>query len=387
MKRKKRLILGVTGIRSEYDIMSSVFKKISSHPKLNLNIVVTGAHLSEKFGLTIDEIKLDKFKIVDQIESLLDSDTEASRVSGLSIQIASLVQTITRIKPDILIVLGDREESLATSIAGTYLNIPVAHISGGDKVVGNVDDHVRHAVTKLAHIHFPTNKESALRIQKMGEEKFRIFNTGNPGLDRLRDYPKLNLQSVFKKYKFKISKKEKFILIIQHPLSSEHKYSYMQMKTTLNAIADLNLKAIISYPNSDAGSEGIIKSIKEFAPHENFLIFKNIPRTEFINFMRNAACLVGNSSAGILEAPFLSLPVVNIGNRQKERLHAKNVQFVSHKDSDIKKAIIKAISTNYKDKIKKINNPYGDGKSSIKIANVLSRIRINKKLLNKEITY
>ena len=161
---KKRLVLAVTGIRSEYDIMSSVFQSIKNHPKLNLNVVVTGAHLSENFGYTVDEIEKDGYEIVDRIESLLSGNKESLRIKGLGIQIQGLVQTVMRIKPDFLLVLGDREESISTALISTYMNIPLVHIAGGDRVVGNVDDQVRHAVTKLAHIHLTTNIESKNRI-------------------------------------------------------------------------------------------------------------------------------------------------------------------------------------------------------------------------------
>ncbi len=387
VKRKNKLILGITGIRSEYDIMSSVFREIANHSNLDLRLIVTGAHLSEKYGLTIKEIRKDKFKISDEIESLLDSDTDSSRVIGLSIQVEAMTRAIKKIKPDILLVLGDREESLAVAIVGTYLSIPVAHISGGDKVVGNIDDHVRHSVTKLAHIHFPTSEDSKKRILKMGEEKFRVFNVGNPGLDRLRNYPQLSRIQLSERIGFDIKNEKHFLVLIQHPLSSEFKKSYQQMRVTLSAIIELGLKTVVIYPNSDAGSEGIIKAIDEFKNFSNIKIFKNIPRLEFINLLRIASCLVGNSSCGILEAPFLKLPVVNVGNRQKERMHAKNVSFVSHNKHQIMKAINKSLSLNYKNKMKKIKNPFGNGKSSGKIANILSKIRINKKLLNKEITY
>jgi len=387
MNKKNKLVLGITGIRSEYDIMSSVFKEISLHPNLNLRLIVTGAHLSDKYGLTVREIKKDKFEISEEIESLVDSDTESSRVIGLSMQVEAMTRAVKKIKPDVLLVLGDREESLAIAIVGTYLSIPVAHISGGDKVVGNIDDHVRHSVTKLAHIHFPTSEDSKRRILRMGEENFRVFNVGNPGLDRLRNYPKLSRRELSIKIGLNIENEKHYLILIQHPLSSEYKKSYVQMKITLRAINDLGYKTIVIYPNSDAGSEGIIKAINEFKNNPNIIIFKNIPRLEFINLLRNASCLVGNSSCGILEAPFLRLPVINIGNRQKERMHAKNVIFVPHNKKQIEKSIKKAISPKYRDKMKKIKNPFGNGKSSIKIAKILSKIKINKKLLNKEITY
>ena len=221
----------------------------------------------------------------------------------------------------------------------------------------------------------------------MGEEKFRVFNVGNPGLDRLRNYPKLTRIELSKRIGFDIKNEKHFLILIQHPLSSEFKKSYLQMRVSLSAIVELGFKTAVIYPNSDAGSEGIIKAINEFKNFSNIKIFKNIPRLEFINLLRKASCLVGNSSCGILEAPFLKLQVVNVGNRQKERMHANNVLFVSHNKRQIMKAINKSISINYKNKMKKIKNPFGNGKSSKKIANILSKIRINKKLLNKEMTY
>ena len=338
----KTLVLGITGIRSEYDIMSSVFQAISDHPDLELKLAVTGAHLSESFGYTINEIKADGFFIAEEIESLPNDDKRLSRVVGLGIQLQGLVKTVERIQPDILLVLGDREEAMATALVGAYMNIPVAHISGGDRVVGNIDDQVRHAVTKLAHIHLTTNLESQERILGLGEQPFRIHNVGNPGLDRLINTPDLDLGEISKNLNFRIVDNQPFIMLIQHVLSSEIDYAYEQMRTTLEAIEDLGITTIISYPNSDAGCQEIIRAIKEFESLAFINIKKSIPRIEFVNLMRRASCLLGNSSAGILEAPLLKLPVINIGNRQHGRLHAENVQFVSHDKNRIKEAVKKS---------------------------------------------
>ena len=384
----KKLVLAVTGIRSEYDIMSSVFRSIQNHPKLELNIAVTGAHLSDAFGHTVDEIEKDGFKIVDRIESLLSGNEESLRVKGLGIQIQGLVQTITRIKPDFLLVLGDREESIATALISTYMNIPLIHIAGGDRVVGNADDQIRHAVTKLAHIHLTTNIESKNRIISLGEQKFRVHNVGNPGLDRMIKTKKLSFSQLSKNLNFNISKDEPYIVLIQHSLSSEVNQAYKQMKTTLEAIKAMGVKTIISYPNSDAGGIEIIRAISEYESIPYIYTAKNIPRLEFVNLIKNASCLIGNSSAGILEAPLLKLPVVNIGNRQKGRLHAENVEFVPHTKSKIIRAVNKAIfDKQYIKRVTKCSNPYGDGKSSDKIAEIIASVKIDDKLLIKDITY
>jgi len=386
--KKNRLILGVTGIRSDYEIMSSVYKAIKNHPDLELKLVATGAHLSEEYGLTVEDIYKDGFEIDEKIESLINGDTLSSRVKGLGIQLQGLVQAVDRIKPDFLLVLGDREEAITTALVGTYMNIPTAHLCGGDRAIGNVDDQVRHAITKLAHIHFVTNNQSASRVAKMGEQAFRIFNVGNPGLDRLVEIPSLNSNQLSNRLNFLIEDKEPLILLIQHVISSETNEAYKQMRETLEAIQDLKIKTILTYPNSDPGDRQIIRAIKEF-DHLSFLhVAKNIPRLEFVNLMRRASCMVGNSSSGILEAPLLKIPVINIGNRQRGRMHSENVEFVSHNKAEIIMALKKAIyNQTYRDIVSRCSNPYGDGKSSKRIADILSSIPIEEKLIIKDITY
>ena len=386
--KKKKLILGVTGIRSEYDIMSSVFRAVDKHPDLDLQLVVTGAHLSEAYGHTIDEIHKDGFVVVEEIESLLNGDRASCRLKGLSIQLQGLVQTIARVKPDILMVLGDREEAMTTALVGAYMNIPVAHLCGGDRVIGNVDDQVRHAVTKLAHLHFVTNSESAERIIRLGEQPFRIFDVGNPGLDRLLEVPVIDIPELSTRLGFPIVEGEPFILLIQHVISTETNQAYEQMKESLEAIRELGIKTIISYPNSDAGGQQMIRAIQEYSSLPFIYAAKNIPRVEFVNLIRRASCLLGNSSAGILEAPLLKVPVINVGNRQRGRLHAENVQFVPHNKDRICEAIRLAVyDQSYRNYVALCSNPYGDGKSSTRVADILAKVVIDDTLLIKDITY
>ena len=384
----KKKILAITGIRSEYDILSTVLTAIDTHPDLSLGVVVTGAHLSENYGLTKSLIEADQFEIVDEIESLLNVDSDSARVKGLGIQLQGLVQTVARERPDFLLVLGDREESISTALVGSYLNIPVAHICGGDRVVGNVDDQVRHAVTKLAHIHFTTNQESFDRVLKLGEQPFRVFNVGNPGLDRLLTVPSLSIGELSQRLDFPFKEDEPLLLVIQHVISTEIEYAYEQMRQTLMAVSELGIKTILTYPNSDAGGQQIIRAIQEFSSLPFLYTAKNIPRLEFVNLFRRASCLLGNSSAGILEAPLLKLPVVNVGNRQKGRLHAENVSFVSHEYEAIIAAVNRAIfDDDYIQAVSQCSNPYGDGNSSKRIADILASTDINDSLLIKDITY
>lgn len=381
-------ILSVTGIRSEYFILQPVFEELRSKKNVELKVVVTGTHLSPIHGNTYKLIKKDGFNII-ELETLLSSDKLSGRCKSVGIQIMGLTDIILRENPDWLLVLGDREESITTAIVGTYLNIPVAHICGGDRVVGNIDDSVRHAVTKLSHLHFPTTKENGERILKMGEEPWRVHVVGNPALDSIRKQPILDMNYINEKLGTNIKENEPFIVLIKHPLSSEFEKAGEQMEITLQAVSELGYKTIITYPNSDAGGYEMIEVIKKYEEKYDFIkAFETIPRDIFVNLLRKAALMLGNSSAGLLEAPFLKLPVVNVGNRQKQRQHAENIIFVPHNKEKIKEAINKAI--NDKDFInicKNCTNPYGDGYSSKRIVDIILNTPIDSKLLNKQIVY
>jgi GDP/UDP-N,N'-diacetylbacillosamine 2-epimerase (hydrolysing) len=383
-----RKVLGVTGIRSEYDIMSSVFQAIDDRDDLELELIVTGAHLSDTYGHTIDEIEADGFSIADRIPSLIESDSLGARVSGLGAQLIGMVETVERVQPDFLLVLGDREESMSTALVGAYMNVPVAHIAGGDRVVGNVDDQVRHAVTKLAHLHFVTNGESAERIRRLGEQAFRIFDFGNPGLDRLVAEVAMSKEAMIESLGLPIGPEDPVILLIQHVISTESEHGYAQMAETLEAVRETGIQTVLSYPNSDAGSGGIIRAIDECRDMPNLAVFENIPRAEFVGLMKSASCLLGNSSAGILEAPVLGLPVINVGNRQKGRLHAENVEFVPHEHEVIAAALRRAVfDEDYRRQVARCSNPYGDGTASQRIAATLATINCDDDLLIKDITY
>ncbi len=256
-------------------------------------------------------------------------------------------------------------------------------------MVGNVDDQVRHATTKLAHLHFATNEESKQRILHLGEQPFRVFNTGNPGLDRLAGAEWIDRETLLQWYGFDDkSFDQPLLVVIQHVISTEIKYAYSQMRETLEAVCELGFNTVVSFPNSDAGSQDIIRCIRDYADRPFIKGHRNIPRSQFVNSLRHAACLVGNSSAGILEAPFLKLPVVNVGNRQKERMHAGNVSFVPHDRPSIVRAIQKScFDEDYKVQVQNCTSPYGDGHSSERIVRILAEVELNEKLLLKDITY
>tara|TARA_Y100000768_G_C23860785_1_gene625566 strand:+ start:24 stop:857 length:834 start_codon:yes stop_codon:yes gene_type:complete len=277
---------------------------------------------------------------------------------------------------------------MTAALLSSYLNIPLIHIGGGDRVIGNVDDQIRHAVTKLAHIHCATNEKSKERILKLGEQSFRVFNFGNPGLDRLIKTPKLNKKEIPELENFLDNDDEPYLLLIQHVISTEIEKAENQITTTLEVIKELKVKTIVIYPNSDVGSDQIIKTINMYKNLNYIKVIKNIPRESFVNILRNTSCLIGNSSCGILEAPLLKIPVINIGNRQKGRLHSENVIFVDHNFELIKSAIEKCLYD--EDFLKIVNNcsnPYGSGDASQKIVDLIETLIIDEKLLIKDITY
>ena len=375
-----RKILYISGTRADYGLMRETLFSIKTNPSLKIEIAVTGMHLMSEFGRTIDEIKKDGFKI-HKIEAIYKKDDKESMAIFIGEMIQLLAKAIKKIKPDMILLLGDRGEMLAGAIVGAYLTVPVVHIHGGDKT-GTVDDVVRNAITKLSNIHFPATKKSAERIKKIGEDSKRIFLTGAPGIDGILNKRLFSKRDMIKKYNLDLS--SPVLLIIQHPATMEIENAEKQIKETMEAARELKLETIIIYPNADAGGRKMINIIKEYNKYPFIRIYKNIPRKDYLGLMSLASVMVGNSSSGIIEAPSFHLPAVNIGGRQKGRERTINIIETVYNKEQIKKAIKKAVyDKNFREKVKKCSNPYGKGKAGIKIADILSKIKIDKKLLQK----
>jgi GDP/UDP-N,N'-diacetylbacillosamine 2-epimerase (hydrolysing) len=276
---------------------------------------------------------------------------------------------------------------LAGAVAATYMNIPIAHIHGGD-VSGNVDEPVRHAITKLAHIHFPATEESAQRIIAMGEDPSHVFTVGAPTLDTILHEKLIEPCQLAEKYHLNLL--EPLLLIVQHPVTIEADEASSQIRETLEAIADLHYQSIVVYPNADAGGRRMIEVIKEYKVEKYPFIrsFESIPHEEYLSLMKIASVIVGNSSSGLIEAPSFGLPVVNIGSRQQGRQRAENVIDVGYNRTQIKAAIQTALDDEvFKAQSKSIKNPYGDGMTGVRIAEILAGIKIDKKLLQKRMSY
>ncbi|KGM97333.1 UDP-N-acetylglucosamine 2-epimerase (hydrolyzing) [Clostridium botulinum] len=381
----KRKIAVITGTRADYGIYYSVLKAIEKHKDLELYLIVCGMHLSPEFGMTINEIEKDGFKIDDNIDTILSSDSGGAMAKSIGITLMGLTQSLDRIKPDVLLILGDRGEMIAGALAAIHMNIPVAHIHGGE-VTGTVDESIRHSITKLSHIHFPANEDSRERIIKMGEEKENVYVVGAPGIDYIKNTEYLSREEVLRRFNLK---DDKIFILTQHPVTTEKDMVVYQIEETLSAIAELGIQTIISYPNSDNGGREIIKVIEKYRKKYDFLkVFKNLSQVEYLSLLNNADIMIGNSSSGIIEAPSFKLPVINIGTRQQGRLRACNIIDVGYNRKEILNAIDKVLyNGEFREKLKKCENPYGDGHSGERIASILSKIEINQQLIQKRITY
>lgn len=371
-------ILAVTGIRSEYDILYPILKAFEMEG-YEVCVAVANAHLSDIHGNTYKKIESDGFRIADKIDCLLSTDRLTQRSKGVGLLIAALTQTAEREKPDFLLVLGDREESIATCVVGNYMDILTIHCGGGDPVYGNADDPIRFACSKLAHIHCTTAQEYANNLLHIGEEEWRIVWSGNPSYVNIATTPHISRKELADFMNFDIAQND-YIVLLKHPLSSEVNDAYQQMSIAIESCAEFakthNLKVVGIYPNTDPGSYKILEAIAQGeAQYPHIKFFKTLPREIFINLIRHTLALAGNSSMGILEAPFYKLPVVNIGNRQKGRLNAGNVKFVTHNRQEILSALQKAcFDESYRHFVRSLTNPYGDESSCKRIVDFVKKI-------------
>jgi len=380
----KRKISVTTGTRSEYGILRPLLKEISKSPKLELCLIVTGTHLSKKYGLSINEIKKDGFKISYKFDMVPKGNSNYHMSLALAKGVENFSKIFQKLKSDINLILGDRDEMLASALAASHMNIPNAHIHGGDKS-GGIDEYNRHAITKLSNFHFAATKKSYTRIIKMGENPKHVFLTGSPGIDEIVNNKITSKKELENQYKIKFTGNE--ILLVQHSVTTQVDMSKKQITSTLNAITNLKKHTIAIAPNSDAGNQEILKALTSYEKKSPFIhYYKTLPRNDYLGFLKNVGVLVGNSSSGLIEASYFAIPVVNIGIRQKNRERGKNVIDVPvEKSLDIQKAILKALNL----KKSKLSNVriYGSGNTSKKIVGILEKIKLDKKLIQKQIMY
>jgi UDP-hydrolysing UDP-N-acetyl-D-glucosamine 2-epimerase len=383
MSARRRLIATLTGSRGEWGYIRPVLRLIEQDEQLDYAIIATNMHLLPEFGMSVHEIERDGFQVAERLYMTFDGYNAATMTKSLACLLLELPTVLARLKPDILLLAGDRGEQLMGAVAGLHLGIAVAHIQAGE-LSGNVDGIIRHSITKLAHIHFAANEEFAQRVNKLGEHDFRVHLTGAPLVDELvKDVvtPRAELES-----RYRLTPDERMILAVQHPVTEEESAAGEQVAETLHALVDMGWPTIFIYPNADAGSE-LIRAQLNTLKRPNIRFFRNLPRQDYLGFMRRATVMVGNSSSGVMEAPTFGTPAVNIGRRQNGRPQADNVINVGYSRQQILQAIHQATTPEFVARAKKAVNPYGDGHASERIVRVLREVEINQRLLNKEMAY
>ncbi len=377
-----RTIGVVTTSRADYGILVPVLERIQGDTDLRLHLIVAGAHLSPEFGLTVRAIEQDGFNIAERIEMLLSSDTPEGIAKSAGLGMVGFAQSYGRLRPDILLVLGDRFETHAAVAAALPFKIPVAHIHGGESTEGAIDDALRHSITKMSHLHFVATETYARRVSQMGEEPWRVVVSGAPGLDNLRRVRLLSRTQLDNQYN--LPPKAPFLLVTYHPVTLEYEQTESQVRELLAALAEVDATVVLTYPNADTGSRLIIQMLKEFTTqHPRSQLVVHLGTQAYLSMMKHAAAMVGNSSSGIIEAASFRLPVVNIGNRQRGRLRGKNVIDVGYSRAEILKGIKKAMSPRFRAGLADLVNLYGDGHAARRIVGRLKRIELNDRLLLK----
>lgn len=384
MKIKK--ISVTTGTRAEYGLLRPILKRISESKKLELFLIVTGMHLSKKYGLSVKEIENDGFKISKKIKMLPNGDSSLLMTKSLGKGIVSFSDFFEKFKPDINLVLGDRDEALASVIAASHMNILNAHIHGGDKTKAGLDEYNRHAITKFSNIHFAASKKSFQRIVKLGENPNYVILSGSPGIDDIKSEKITPKRKLEKKLKIKFSGDE--IILLYHPVTTQVSSSEKQIIKILKALKNVKKTTISILPNSDAGNYSIIKQLKLFSKKNSFFnLFPNLPRSDYLSLLKHSGILLGNSSSGVIEGSYFDIPVVNIGIRQTGRERSKNVIDVSENSTnEIQTSILTALKKKKNSK-SKTPNIYGSGNSSQIIVKFLEDLKLTDELIQKQITY
>lgn len=380
-----RKVCVVIGSRANYSSIKSAMRAIKNHKNLTLQTVVGASALLDRYGAVVNLIEQDGFEIDARLYMLIEGETPGTMAKSTGVGLMELPTIFDKLKPDIVLTVGDRFETMATTLAAAYMNIPIAHCMGGE-VSGTIDESIRHAVTKFSHIHFPASKDAAIRIAKLGERDEDIHLVGCPRMDLVSEIlagPQDIDSEIFREgvgEVFDIN--QPFVLVSQHPVTTEFGAAEAQIFETLSAVHKAGLPAIVLWPNSDAGSEDISRGIRKWRENgysNRMHFFKNLPTEVYIQLMFKTACLVGNSSSGIREGAFIGTPVVNIGSRQDMRERGNNVINVEHGAKDIYDAIMEQVQ----------HGPYGhepiygDGSAGNQIADILSKCtwKIQKRII------
>jgi len=355
----KRKICVVTGSRAEYGLFCPILIKIQESNKLELQLISTSSHHSSEYGLTYKQIENDGFTIDDKINNLFSSDSSSSIVKSTAKATSLLSDSFDRLRPDIVLLLGDRYETHAAATAAMLMNIPIAHIHGGEITEGAVDEQIRHSITKMSYLHFCSTETYRKRVIQMGEDPARVFNSGAPGIDNITNLNLLTKQKLEKELNWKLTSKS--ALFTYHPVTLEESDVEIDLEVILSILETFNLNILFTYANADSGGKVINQKIEEFCKIQpaRYKVVKSLGQIKYLSAMKYVDLLIGNTSSGIIEAASFRKPVVNIGDRQKGRLRGENVIDCNLKT--LQESIKLALSSSFRNKIKNLNNIYGTG--------------------------
>ena len=377
----KRKIAVVTTSHADYSHLYWPLRELSTHPDVDLKIIVMGAHLSPEFGSTIQEIEKDGFNMDARVECLLSSDSDVGMAKTIGVATLSLADIFGQMRPDLLLLIADRYEMLAPASVALALRIPIAHIEGGEISEGAIDDAVRNALTKMSHIHFTSTQAARDRVIAMGEEPWRVHRAGAPSLDHLRRQTLFTREQV--ESRLRIELKHPAILVAYHPVTLARD-TVREADALFEALEDLPDQILFCYPNADAGSRNLIERARTFAASRDAAhVFVNLDALTYWSLLKQVDVLVGNSSSGIMESASFALPTVNVGLRQQGRERARNVIDAAPEVRAILKAIATAKGTDFRRSLQGMTNPYGEGVASEKIVEVLTTVPLGEELLLK----
>jgi UDP-hydrolysing UDP-N-acetyl-D-glucosamine 2-epimerase len=382
VSRPKRVIGVVSVSRSDWGHLLPVLEAIRESPELDLRLFIAGMHLSADFGSTVKEIEAQGWPIAERIAMLEPGDSPEAIAASTGRGVVGFAAAYARQRPDIVVLLGDRFEMLAAAVAALPFALPVAHIHGGEASEGAMDNQIRHAITKLAHLHFASAPEHGMRIAAMGEEDWRIHVVGAPGLDRLRTVGLLSRDEVAAA--LGLPPERPWLLVTFHPVTLEHEDTVRHVDELLAALDAVDATLVMTYPNADTAGRTIVERVETFAARTpRARIFRNLGDRLYLSLLKHADAMVGNSSSGLIEAPSFALPVVNVGSRQRGRLRGGNVVDVAPRCDDIVRGIRTALAPELRRRLDGQPNPYGDGRAAARIVAVLRDVALDARLIQK----
>lgn len=382
--RNKAKICFVTGTRAEYGLLSPLIKQIEADDNLVSQIIATGAHLSPEFGKTYRFIEDDGIKIDEKIEILLSSDSSVGISKTMGLALISLSEAYQRLNPDLIVLLGDRYETFVAAAAASIAKIPIAHLHGGETTEGAFDEAFRHAITKMSHVHFTSTEEYRKRVIQLGEQPESVYTVGAIGIDNIKQQSLMSKSELEYSLNFKFN--ENLILVTFHPVTLEDETSKKQFKALLDSLDGINnISIIFTKANADSDGRIINQLIDEYVKNnsEKSTAYSSMGQIRYLSAMQYASLVVGNSSSGIIEAPSFNVPTINIGDRQKGRIQAESVINCESETSSIKEAISTALTSEFRQRIANMKNPYGEGNTSLKILNLLKEYLESERSLKK----